>query len=173
MWGLHFLSSFESSIFVMDGGVSGECLDYGGKSKWSGGKATRILGKAAAAAWSERGGGDRKSGSAPPSNAILTRLPFFICNWRRFLERSRGDYVLPKCPQILISYLVSNLSQPQVPSAADHDALCLHPLHPRLSGPSPPVSPSSSSSSSSPPSPSSSPFPLPRPPSVIYERDLK
>lgn len=50
----------------MDGGVSGECLDYGGKSKWSGGKATRILGKAAAAAaWSEgRGGGE--TGRAGP-----------------------------------------------------------------------------------------------------------
>lgn len=45
----------------MDGGVSGECLDYGGKSKWSGGKATRILGKAAAAAaWSEGRGGGRQ-----------------------------------------------------------------------------------------------------------------
>lgn len=27
---------FESSIFIMDGSVSGECLDYGGKSKWLG-----------------------------------------------------------------------------------------------------------------------------------------
>lgn len=47
----------------MDGGVSGECLDYGGKSKWSGGKATRIPGKAAAAAaaaWSEGRGGGRQ-----------------------------------------------------------------------------------------------------------------
>lgn len=49
----------------MDGGVSGECLDYGGKSKWSGGKATRILGKAAAAAaWSEGRGGE--TGRAGP-----------------------------------------------------------------------------------------------------------
>lgn len=99
---------FESSIFIMDGGVSGECLDYGGKSKWLGKPLQCSVSRWSMGEMQLREVTGRRE-KHPKQHRVYLHCTS-LGNGRRFLDRRCRLYVMLKCPLILFSPTLSGLS---------------------------------------------------------------